>query len=94
MIDHLGTLYDYATTIVPIQTGVEIGQRLGFSATDLYKINKLYSCPNVDLSVPPSTNTNQASVIPSSSSSTSTSVVITSPQQCPLLRMLCLLEQL
>lgn len=63
MIDTLGTQYDYGSvmhygplafskngmpTIQPKQTGAQIGQRIGFSATDLYKINKLYACPNVD----------------------------------------------
>lgn len=35
-------------TIVPKQSDVQIGQRIGFSTNDLYKINKLYSCPNLE----------------------------------------------
>lgn len=60
IIDHLGTQYDYGSvmhyglrafsrngqpTIETYQSGVKIGQRVGFSKTDLYKINKLYACP-------------------------------------------------
>ncbi|CAI5454942.1 unnamed protein product [Caenorhabditis angaria] len=60
MIDHLGTKYDYGSvmhyaptafskngkpTIEPIEKDVEIGQRLGFSENDIYKINMLYNCP-------------------------------------------------
>ncbi|CAI4232154.1 unnamed protein product [Auanema sp. JU1783] len=63
MIDHLGTKYDYESvmhyaptafskngkpTIEPKQANVEIGQRMGFSANDLYKINKLYNCSNLE----------------------------------------------
>lgn len=59
MIDHLDTTYDYGSvmhyastafskngkpTIEPKKRGVEIGQRAGFSETDIYKINKLYKC--------------------------------------------------
>ncbi|KAI6215534.1 Metalloendopeptidase [Aphelenchoides besseyi] len=59
MIDHLGTKYDYGSvmhygptafskngqaTIEPLEGGVKIGQRVGFSANDLLKINKLYTC--------------------------------------------------
>lgn len=59
MIDHLETNYDYGSvmhyastafskngkpTIEPKKKGVEIGQRTGFSETDIYKINKLYKC--------------------------------------------------
>ncbi|KAE9556216.1 hypothetical protein FO519_000555 [Halicephalobus sp. NKZ332] len=59
MIDHLDTTYDYGSvmhyastafskngkpTIEPKKKGVEIGQRTGFSETDIYKINKLYKC--------------------------------------------------
>ncbi|CAB3410375.1 unnamed protein product [Caenorhabditis bovis] len=61
MIDHLGTKYDYGSvmhyaptafskngkpTIEPLESGVEIGQRVGFSENDLYKINMLYNCPH------------------------------------------------
>lgn len=61
MIDYLGAKYDYSSvmhygpsafskngkpTIEPKQRGVSIGQRIDFSPTDLYKINRLYSCPN------------------------------------------------
>ncbi|PIO76054.1 astacin [Teladorsagia circumcincta] len=60
MVNHLETEYDYGSvmhyaptafskngkpTIEPRKKGVEIGQRLGFSDLDLYKINKLYNCP-------------------------------------------------
>lgn len=60
MITHLGTPYDYGSvmhysatafskngraTIEPKKKGTEIGQRIGFSENDLFKINKLYSCP-------------------------------------------------
>ncbi|CAJ0608745.1 unnamed protein product [Cylicocyclus nassatus] len=63
MIDHLDTDYDYGSvmhyaptafskngkpTIEPRKKGVEIGQRYGFSETDLYKINKLYNCKKDD----------------------------------------------
>ncbi|KAH7724532.1 NAS-13 protein [Aphelenchoides avenae] len=63
IIDNLGTQYDYGSvmhygatafskngqpTIEPLQSGVTIGQRSGFSDTDLYKINKLYSCPQAN----------------------------------------------
>ncbi|KHJ94434.1 shTK domain protein [Oesophagostomum dentatum] len=59
-IQSLGTTYDYASimhyggkafsrngqpTMVPKQKGAQIGQRSGFSKTDIYKINKLYGCP-------------------------------------------------
>ena len=62
MIDHLGTEYDYGSvmhyaptafskngkpTIEPKKKGIEIGQRVGFSQNDLFKINKLYKCPKV-----------------------------------------------
>ncbi|KJH42683.1 shTK domain protein [Dictyocaulus viviparus] len=33
-------------TMVPKQKGAQIGQRGGFSKTDIYKLNKLYGCPN------------------------------------------------
>uniref|UniRef100_A0A914N6R2 Metalloendopeptidase n=1 Tax=Meloidogyne incognita TaxID=6306 RepID=A0A914N6R2_MELIC len=61
MIDYLGAKYDYSSvmhygplafskngkpTIEPKEKSVTIGQRLGFSPTDLYKVNKLYNCPN------------------------------------------------
>ncbi|VDO27070.1 unnamed protein product [Haemonchus placei] len=60
MVNHLDTDYDYGSvmhyaptafskngkpTIEPRKKGVEIGQRHGFSELDLYKINKLYNCP-------------------------------------------------
>lgn len=32
-------------TMVPKQKGATIGQRSGFSKTDIFKINKLYGCP-------------------------------------------------
>ncbi|KAK0396530.1 hypothetical protein QR680_001754 [Steinernema hermaphroditum] len=62
MIDHLGTAYDYNSvmhyaptafskngkpTIEPRKKNVEIGQRRGFSENDIYKINKLYKCPQL-----------------------------------------------
>lgn len=34
-------------TIVPKQEGVEIGQRRGLSAKDIYKLNLMYKCPNL-----------------------------------------------
>uniref|UniRef100_A0A0N5AIE8 Metalloendopeptidase n=1 Tax=Syphacia muris TaxID=451379 RepID=A0A0N5AIE8_9BILA len=67
MINHLGTDYDYGSvmhyaptafskngkpTIEPKKKGVEIGQRVGFSENDLYKINKLYECPQLEISPP------------------------------------------
>ncbi|KHJ98666.1 shTK domain protein [Oesophagostomum dentatum] len=68
MIDHLETDYDYGSvmhyaptafskngkpTIEPRKKGVEIGQRIGFSDTDLYKINKLYNCPQSEITLSP-----------------------------------------
>uniref|UniRef100_A0A0N4Z4X2 Metalloendopeptidase n=1 Tax=Parastrongyloides trichosuri TaxID=131310 RepID=A0A0N4Z4X2_PARTI len=62
MIDHLDTKYDYGSvmhyaatafskngkiTIEPRKRGANIGQRVGFSPLDLYKINKLYNCPQL-----------------------------------------------
>ncbi|KAK6060712.1 shTK domain protein [Cooperia oncophora] len=67
MVNHLDTEYDYGSvmhyaptafskngkpTIEPRKKGVEIGQRHGFSELDLYKINKLYNCPQSE--TPPS----------------------------------------
>uniref|UniRef100_A0A915DYI0 Uncharacterized protein n=1 Tax=Ditylenchus dipsaci TaxID=166011 RepID=A0A915DYI0_9BILA len=79
MIDHLGTLYDYASV----------------DALRIHCIQQKWTATIVLFSVSaPSTNTNQASVIPSSSSSTSTSVVITSPQTVPTSPNVVLLEQL
>ncbi|KAI1700855.1 astacin (Peptidase family m12A) domain-containing protein [Ditylenchus destructor] len=80
-------------TIDPNQAGAEIGQRVGFSATDLFKINKLYSCPNTDGSTSSSTNAvnggpsvNPAvpsSLIPSPQTvPTSPNIVITTPNTC------------
>ncbi|VDL69291.1 unnamed protein product [Nippostrongylus brasiliensis] len=72
MIDHLETEYDYGSvmhyaptafskngkaTIEPRKKGVEIGQRIDFSDTDLYKINKLYDCPQVETTVRPTEKT-------------------------------------
>ncbi|CAD6185018.1 unnamed protein product [Caenorhabditis auriculariae] len=72
MIDHLGTNYDYGSvmhyaptafskngkpTIEPKEKGAEIGQRVGFSETDLYKINMLYNCPQHSSTVSPITTT-------------------------------------
>uniref|UniRef100_A0AC35TKZ0 Metalloendopeptidase n=1 Tax=Rhabditophanes sp. KR3021 TaxID=114890 RepID=A0AC35TKZ0_9BILA len=66
MIDHLETRYDYESvmhyastafskngkvTIEPKKKGAEIGQRVGFSPLDLYKINKLYNCPQIGKSL-------------------------------------------
>ena len=61
---NLGAPYDYGSlmhyprwaftadegydTIVPLKPGVEIGQRRGFSDIDIWKINKLYSCPGYE----------------------------------------------
>uniref|UniRef100_A0A183C2I2 Metalloendopeptidase n=1 Tax=Globodera pallida TaxID=36090 RepID=A0A183C2I2_GLOPA len=78
MIDFLGTKYDYGSvmhygpyafskngrpTIQPKQKGKTIGQRLGFSQNDLYKINKLYACPNTP-SMPPADDSAQSSGSP------------------------------
>ncbi|KAI1702753.1 astacin (Peptidase family m12A) domain-containing protein [Ditylenchus destructor] len=95
MIDHLGTQYDYGSvmhygptafsknglhTIDPNQAGVEIGQRVGFSATDLFKINKLYSCPNADVNPAPSV---PSSLIPSPQTvPSSPNTVVTTPNTC------------
>ncbi|KAJ1371579.1 Astacin (Peptidase M12A) [Parelaphostrongylus tenuis] len=61
MIQSLGTTYDYSSimhygdkafsrngqpTMVPKKKGAQIGQRVGFSKTDIQKINKLYGCPH------------------------------------------------
>lgn len=58
-IQHLGEMYDYSSilhygqwafskgfepTIIPLKTGVRIGQRVALSAVDIIKINKLYNC--------------------------------------------------
>ncbi|KIH68856.1 shTK domain protein [Ancylostoma duodenale] len=68
MIDHLNTDYDYGSvmhyastafskngkpTIEPRKKGIEIGQRVGFSDIDLYKINKLYNCPQSETTLTP-----------------------------------------
>ncbi|EPB78087.1 shTK domain protein [Ancylostoma ceylanicum] len=68
MIDHLNTDYDYGSvmhyastafskngkpTIEPRKKGIEIGQRVGFSDIDLYKINKLYNCPQAETTLTP-----------------------------------------
>ncbi|ETN77734.1 shTK domain protein, partial [Necator americanus] len=68
MIDHLNTVYDYGSvmhyastafskngkpTIEPRKKGAEIGQRTGFSDIDLYKINKLYNCPQAETTSSP-----------------------------------------
>lgn len=82
MIDYLGTKYDYGSvmhygplafskngkpTIEPKQKGITIGQRIGFSPMDLYKVNRLYSCPNQSPS-PPQTNSVPTVQLPSASS--------------------------
>ncbi|XP_077982990.1 zinc metalloproteinase nas-15-like [Glandiceps talaboti] len=66
-IDDLGAPYDYASimhyprkafssngkdTIVPKQVDAKIGQRNFFSKTDLYKINKLYKCDDLQTPTP------------------------------------------
>jgi hypothetical protein len=40
------TLYDDDESIVPMKPGAKIGQREGFSEVDIWKINKLYKCPD------------------------------------------------
>ncbi|XP_071525279.1 zinc metalloproteinase nas-4-like isoform X2 [Panulirus ornatus] len=37
---------DWQPTIIPRETGVEIGQRRGFSKKDIVKLQKLYNCAN------------------------------------------------
>jgi len=60
VIQYLGAPYDYGSvlhysaygfainssipTIIVLQEGAEIGQRLGFSEVDLFKLNALYNC--------------------------------------------------
>ncbi|KAK5978327.1 Metalloendopeptidase [Trichostrongylus colubriformis] len=68
MVNHLDTEYDYGSvmhyaptafskngkpTIEPRKKGITIGQRLGFSDLDLYKINKLYNCPQSETTSSP-----------------------------------------
>ena len=42
------SMYEGKETLIPLKEGVEIGQRRGFSEIDIWKMNKLYKCPQYD----------------------------------------------
>ncbi|KAL7071149.1 hypothetical protein ACQ4LE_009402 [Meloidogyne hapla] len=103
MIDYLGAKYDYFSvmhygpfafskngkpTIEPKEKTVTIGQRLGFSPTDLYKVNKLYNCPN-SINSQQTSQQQQQLPVPISVVSTSGNVV-SSNNKCVDLRTDCI----
>ena len=48
-------------TIEPREKGVRIGQRVDFSPVDVYKVNKLYACPNTPSEPPRSSHSSSSS---------------------------------
>uniref|UniRef100_A0A1I8BX64 ShKT domain-containing protein n=1 Tax=Meloidogyne hapla TaxID=6305 RepID=A0A1I8BX64_MELHA len=75
-------------TIEPKEKTVTIGQRLGFSPTDLYKVNKLYNCPN-SINSQQTSQQQQQLPVPISVVSTSGNVV-SSNNKCVDLRTDCI----